>query len=81
MAMLLDFGFDRERICLALKLSANDIDGAVELLTNDEGSDLASLYAEVQKREQAKIVNQGSLMNDFFAGLSSMPGVGGNMPL
>ena len=45
--MLLDFGFDRERICLALKLSANDIDGAVELLTSDEGSDLASLYAEV----------------------------------
>ena len=47
MNMLLDFGFDREPSCLALKLSANDIDSAVELLTSDEGSDLASLYAEV----------------------------------
>ena len=41
--MLIDFGFDRERACLALKLARNEIDEAVEILTQDEGSDLASL--------------------------------------
>ena len=58
--MLLDFGFDRERSCLALKLSENDIDGAVEILTQDEGEDLASLYEKVQKREQEKAASQSN---------------------
>ena len=47
--MLLDFGFDRERASLALKLASNDVEAAVEILTSDEGSDLASLYAQVQR--------------------------------
>ena len=84
--MLIDFGFDRERSSLALKLSGNIIDGAVELLTADEGSDLASLYNKVQEREQAtlrqnSVSNESSMMNDFFAGLSAPTGVGGNMPV
>ena len=49
--MLLDFGFDRDRSCLALKLSGNDLEEAVEILTDEAHSDLGSLYAEVQRRE------------------------------
>lgn len=66
--MLLDFGFDRERSCLALKLSANDIDGAVEILTGDQ-SELAQLYEQVQKKEQEKQQSSASLMDAFFAGM------------
>ena len=46
-ALLIDFGFDRERSSLALKLSQNDVDEAVDILTSDTGADLASLYAAV----------------------------------
>lgn len=69
--MLIDFGFDRERACLALKLARNEIDEAVEILTQDEGSDLASLYAQVQKREQEKQqVSNQDLLDSLFVGLA-----------
>ena len=46
--MLISIGFDRERSCLALKLTQNDLDSAVDLLTSEEGATLESLNALVQ---------------------------------
>ena len=40
----MDFGFEREKACLALKLKNNDVEEAVELLTSDIGQDLNQLY-------------------------------------
>ena len=67
--LLIDFGFDRERSCLALKLKGNDVDEAVDLLTSDEGADLATLYAEIQRRNEEKKADQ-QLMNDLFKGFA-----------
>ena len=58
---------------MALKLSGNEIDEAVDILTAEEGSDLASLYSRVQKREQEKIAASSQstdLMNAFFTGMA-----------
>lgn len=43
---LVEFGFERELSCLALKLTleGDSIEEAIEILTSEDGSDLQSLY-------------------------------------
>ena len=41
--VLISFGFDRERSYLALKVTQNELDSAVDLLSSDDGSTLEQL--------------------------------------
>ena len=50
----MDFGFEREKACLALKLKNNDVEEAVEVLTSDIGNDLNKLYELVQAKIEAE---------------------------